>query len=287
MNHGDALPDNLEQRILNLISQVFESTFESSDFLTRLQAIKAAFFKRDYNQIFKDPENLSIYSAKYVPTRSLCYYNLIKNEEKIFELINNRETRIFSVGSGAGSELLGFAAALNHANKTANSTHTRLHLYMQDYVNWGTILDSLESKIREQLEIKVDTLKCVFMVSDVLEPTKELQQQFAMADLITFMFVMNELFVNKKAAIEMIQLLAKNMRKGTHLLIVDSAGSFSNLNVGGKTYMIYFLLDALKEFDVVVSHDSVWYRYPENLKYPQIAPLENMRHFIRLYCKNC
>lgn len=80
------------------------------------------------------------------------------------------------------------------------------------------------------------------------------------ADLITFMFVMNELFVNKTKSMALIQSLVSNMKKGAYLLIVDSAGSFSHLKVGGQTYMIYFLLDAIKTLEKVIAEDSKWYR---------------------------
>ncbi|CAG8478816.1 10082_t:CDS:10 [Ambispora gerdemannii] len=277
-------------------NNIFQDTLDQQDFQNRLQSIKTAFFNRDYNAVFTDPENLSIYSARYIPGRALCYFNLIKNETKILELFgnnNNGETRVFSVGSGAGSELVGFVSALHHHQistdntfKDDDNTQGKLILHMQDYVDWGKVLNNLELTIREQWNISHKKLECLFSVGDVLEPTRKLQEQFAKADLITFMFVMNELFIDKKKAIEMIQLLVNTMQKGSHLLVLDSAGSFSNIKIGEKTYMIYFLLDALKGFTPVISNDSTWYRYPEGLKYHELAPLENMRYYIRLYRKD-
>ncbi|CAG8514172.1 8517_t:CDS:10, partial [Ambispora leptoticha] len=313
-------------RILDMIQKVFQNTLDQQDFQNRLQLIKAAFYNRDYDAVFTDHENLSVYSARYIPGRALCYFNLIKNEPKILELFgnnNNDETRVFSVGSGAGSELVGFVTALFHhqissSNNDSNTFEGKLILHMQDYVDWSKVLNSLELTIREQWNISHNKLECLFSVDDVLEPTQKLKEQFAKADLITFMFVMNELFINKKKAIEMIQLLVKMMRKGSHLLvgyliisviflvilnsfvlntfdrsqstcarqILDSAGSFSNIKIGENTYMIYFLLDALKGFTPVISNNSTWYRYPEDLKYHKSAPLENMRYYIRLYRKD-
>ncbi|KAI7904899.1 uncharacterized protein BX663DRAFT_503958 [Cokeromyces recurvatus] len=69
--------------------------------------------------------------------------------------------------------------------------------------------------------------------------------------------------------------------------------------------MVYMLLDAIKDLELVVGEDSRWYRYsiykyiykylillltlyyiirhPEHLKYP--IDVQNMRYFIRLYKK--
>lgn len=42
--------------------------------------------------------------------------------------------------------------------------------------------------------------------------------------------------------------------------VVESAGSFSHLKVGNKTYMVYMLLDAIQDLELVVGEDSRWYR---------------------------
>lgn len=42
--------------------------------------------------------------------------------------------------------------------------------------------------------------------------------------------------------------------------VVESAGSFSHLKVGNKTYMVHMLLDAIKDLKPVIAEDSRWYR---------------------------
>ncbi|RKP24366.1 hypothetical protein SYNPS1DRAFT_23539, partial [Syncephalis pseudoplumigaleata] len=106
--------------------------------------------------------------------------------------------------------------------------------------------------------------------------------ELARADLVTAMFVMNELFTDKRQAMKLVQALVAHLRPGAYFLLVDSAGSFSNLKVGQRTYMIYTIFDALHAyFEPVISEDSEWYRYPKHLNYP--LELNNMRYFIRLY----
>jgi archaeosine-15-forming tRNA-guanine transglycosylase len=49
---------------------------------------------------------------------------------------------------------------------------------------------------------------------------------------------MNELIsTSKKAFVKFIAGLVENMKTGSHLLVVDSAGSFSEAQVNGHEYM--------------------------------------------------
>lgn len=74
------------------------------------------------------------------------------------------------------------------------------------------------------------------------------------------MFTINELFVKKKEALEFLKRLHENMKEGAHLLIVDSAGSFSEVRVAGRKYMVYELIDFFPGFQKVVSENATWYR---------------------------
>lgn len=136
-----------------------------------------------------------------------------------------------------------------------------VQLCMQDIGDWSGVLDSLEGSVRRQWKLDEQQLQCSYEQGDVLEPSTRRDELIHSADLITFMFVMNELFVNKTKSMALIQSLVSNMKKGAYLLVVDSAGSFSHLKVGGQTYMIYFLLDAIKTLEKVIGEDSKWYRY--------------------------
>jgi 25S rRNA (uracil2843-N3)-methyltransferase len=77
------------------------------------------------------------------------------------------------------------------------------------------------------------------------------------------------------------------MKKGSFLLVVDPASSFSEFQVQGQdttsTYKLFNLLDAIQAFECVAQSDSEWYRFPKDLDFP--LKLNNMRYYFRLYKK--
>ncbi|KAI7868319.1 hypothetical protein BDF14DRAFT_1795289 [Spinellus fusiger] len=268
-----------EQSILILIVKACTPTFSRPDFGKTLQSIKANFVQRDYEGIFTEADNLQVYSAAYVPGRALCYYEIFSRPQLIKLLAQS--TKVYAVGSGSGSELVSIAAAMTRVP----CERQKVQLVMHDIGAWGDVLGQFEARIRTDWKMPVNALTCSYQQSDVLNPENEAQQTelISSADLITFMFVMNELFVNKKGAMALIQSLVGSMKKGAYLLVVESAGSFSYLKVGDKTYMVYTLLDAVKDFECVLSYDSLWYRHPDHLRYS--IDIQNMRYFLRLYRK--
>ncbi|KAI9494989.1 hypothetical protein BDB00DRAFT_955136 [Zychaea mexicana] len=271
---------NPEQNILNVIRQACTDTLSRDDFGKTLQSIKANFVQRDYEGIFTaEARNLQVYSAAYVPGRALCYFEIFC-QSQLLKLLARR-TCIYAIGSGSGSELVSFAAAMTRVP----AERQRIKLIMQDIGEWAKVLETFESASRQSWKLTEEQFSCQYLQGDILDPTKrdERAQRIADADLITFMFVMNELFVKKAAAMEMVQSLVTNMKKGAHLLVVESAGSFSHLKVGNKTYMVHMLLDAIKDLQSVISDDARWYRHPDNVRYP--LDVQNMRYFIRLYKK--
>lgn len=96
----------------------------------------------------------------------------------------------------------------------------KVNLIMQDIGEYKTVLDSLETTIREKWLLTQQQLQCTYEQSDVLDADNhEIDTRLQEADLITFMFVMNELFVKKAAAMALIQKMVKSMKKGAHLLV--------------------------------------------------------------------
>ncbi|KAI9259390.1 hypothetical protein BY458DRAFT_588462 [Sporodiniella umbellata] len=272
------LGSNAEQNIISMIRKASMSTFSREDFLKTLQTIKASFVQRDYEGIFTEASNLEVYAAAYVPGRALCYYEIF-NRPQLLKLLMKR-SQVYCIGSGSGSELVAIAAAMTRVP----AEHQKISLIMQDIGDYESVLASLEKTIREKWLIDEKQLNCVYEKGDILNLENTLiEERLKKSDLITFMFVINELFVKKAPALALIQSVVKSMKKGSHLLVVESAGSFSHLKVGSKTYMVYTLLDAIQDLELVIGEDSRWYRHPENLKYP--IDIQNMRYFIRLYKK--
>lgn len=134
------------------------------------------------------------------------------------------------------------------------------------------------SKFENRINVEFDR-------SDVLDTSSEnsISNRFDQMDLITFMFVLNELFCDKARTVKMLTKLVLNMKKGAHLLVVESAGSFSELKVGSKELMVYKLLDQIPKLEIIEKIDSIWYRFNPTLSFP--LPLNNMRYFARLYKK--
>ncbi|KAG0741176.1 hypothetical protein G6F57_008182 [Rhizopus arrhizus] len=273
------LGNDAEQNIVSMIRKACMNTFARNDFMKTLQAIKASFVHRDYEGIFTESSNLEVYAAAYVPGRALCYYEIFSSRPSLLKILMKR-SQLYCIGSGSGSELVAIAAAMTRVP----AERQKIKLVMQDIGEYESVLTSFEETIRERWSVTEDQLSCVYEKGDILDPDSTLiKERMSQADLITFMFVINELFVKKAAALNLIQTLVKSMKSGAHLLVVESAGSFSHLKVGNKTYMVYMLLDAIQDLELVISEDSRWYRHPDNLKYP--IDVQNMRYFIRLYKK--
>ncbi|KAI8339050.1 hypothetical protein BC941DRAFT_451351 [Chlamydoabsidia padenii] len=240
------LGKDAEQNILSAIRRSCFDTFARKNFGSTLQMIKHSFVDRDYEGIFTDPDNLNVYSAAYVPGRALCYFRIFCLPP-LLKLLTKR-TKIYAVGSGSGSELVSIAAAMTRVP----GERQRIQLDMQDIGEWQHVLKQFEQHTARTWGISDEQLTC-----DVLDPTSTTAQSIASADLITFMFVMNELFVKKAQAMALIQTLVASMKKGAYLLVVESAGSFSHLQVGNKTYMVYTLLDAIPDFERILSGTGV------------------------------
>lgn len=112
---------------------------------------------------------------------------------------------------------------------------------------------------------------------------------------VTLMFTLNELYTNGGIGktTKFLKLLSEMLPDRSLLLVVDSPGSYSEAAVGKekKRYPMQWLLDhtlmdvraASKdyEWEKLESHDSIWFRLPEELSYP--IQLENMRYQMHLY----
>lgn len=200
-----------------MIRKACMNTFARKDFFKILQSIKMSFVQRDYEGIFTDSVNLEVYSAAYVPGRALCYFEIFCRPQLLKFL--TRPSQIYCVGSGSGSELAAISAAMTRVP----AERQRVKLIMQDIGDYESVLNSFQETIREKWLLTEEQLSCIYEQSDVLdqEHAETVDKRLAESDLITFMFVMNELFVKKAAAMALIQRMVKSMKKGAHLLVSD------------------------------------------------------------------
>ncbi|KAJ1911382.1 hypothetical protein IWQ60_010166 [Tieghemiomyces parasiticus] len=308
-----ALGRHPEQSILTVIRLACHDLIDDPDFAAKLRSIKERFLVRDYVGVFSNPPNLPIYAAQYIPGRSLCYFELFRTEKALRRILNGRP-RVFCMGAGAGSELVALMAASLYTptdadgnliqGKTSVETtkdsrpphHNGKHgarlgsvnprpvvCHIQDFADWQPVLNRLETTIRDVWHVPRSWFQIHFTQSDLLDPdTDRLAASLAEADLVTSLFVMNELFCEQAKAMALVNLIIKHLRPGKHFLLIDSAGSFSEIKVGNNTYMLYTVFDSLKRFfKPILSDNARWYRYPENVSYP--LKLDNMQYYLRLY----
>ncbi|KAJ3073339.1 hypothetical protein HDU98_001752 [Podochytrium sp. JEL0797] len=287
----------METRIIKTFREACEPILTNNDFRERRRTIKDLFLQRDYAAIFTDPSLLAVYVAEYSPSRALCYYSLFTTTPSLAKIITTANS-VYCVGAGSGGEMVGITAARNELKPKTNLT-----LHAQDLADYSSAMAPIESALKT--EFKSAKITCESSVFDILssdpahmvEKTKKVGE----ADVITAFFILNELLANsKREFVQFVKLLVMGMKEGACLVVVDSAGSFSEVNVGSRkkkvaeeeeddeapaqpTYMVYNLLDAIQAFEVVEKSDSQWYRFPEGLHYP--IKLNNMRHFLRVYRK--
>ncbi|ORX64940.1 hypothetical protein BCR32DRAFT_212309 [Anaeromyces robustus] len=285
----------VSQAILNIIKTACQEHISNEAFESNLQQIKTHFFNREYDAIFSEPKYLPIYTTAYAPSRALAYNELFTSHPELMNILATPNAYIYCMGSGAGSEIVGLTCA-NLASST--NENQGLEIHCQDYADYSKVQESLEKTLKNQWNIQDSRIKYSSSVADVLKNDNTngmtVDEHISKATLVTAMFLMNELFtMSKKETVQLITRLVKNLTKGSYFLLVDSAGSFSNLNVNNsegdtkKTIMIYQLIDMIKSFDILIKDDAVWYRLPNEKVQPLHYPtkLNNMRYFLRLYQK--
>jgi 25S rRNA (uracil2843-N3)-methyltransferase len=273
----------MEKHILSVFSVGCQDSLRSASFEEKRAAIKSLFFNRDFDGIFKNPSLLETYTADYAPSRALCYHHLFSREPQLVSILSGiDDLQILCIGGGAGSEMVGIGAALAPVLKDRKTTSI---LILQDIADYTSVLHRLENAFRKFYSVPVELLSFQHAVYDVTQDTDQrLGACLSACNLITACFILNEILsASRSKFVQLITKMVHRMSEGAFLLVVDSAGSFSELEVGQQTVMCYHLLDRIAAFDCLVSKDAAWYRLPPGLQYP--SKLNNMRYFLRLYRK--
>ncbi|ORX51647.1 hypothetical protein DM01DRAFT_1363439 [Hesseltinella vesiculosa] len=143
-----------EQVILSAIRKSCFETFARKDFGSTLQKIKASFVDRDYEGIFTETNNLSVYSASYVPGRALCYYKIFTQAP--FLKLWAKKTKVYAIGAGSGSELVGLAAAMTRVP----GENQQVELLMQDIGSWQDVLTQFEQHTARHWHLTEAQLTC-------------------------------------------------------------------------------------------------------------------------------
>lgn len=262
---ADATIEN-EQKLLDKFKAITEPTIKSRYFTGILQSLKGALYNKNYLEAFGNEDYLRAYLARYVPSRGIVYYRMMKLYSNLLGLSNNQT--IISIGGGAGSELAGLSVAAEELKLS------RLNLKLLDIGNWDKIIEDLNTQF-VGLNVTVDQ-------KDVLNDDSI---NYSNASIITILFTISELFIQSKAkSLQFLNKLTNDCQPGTKLLIAESVGlSLVPVGQSGKTYPITMILDhTLKSnWRVLESQDAQWFRLSPDVQYP--LKLENCRCIIRIY----
>lgn len=283
-------------KVIDLFLDNFKYILGSEDLQEMIQVVKGELFKRDYLSAFDSDDKRFAYVARWSPARALAYASLFASLEPIRSLFEHpeRKSRVLCVGGGAASELVGMASVFCSLKLSCGDSPSNLEMDVIDIADWSTIVANLSDYIKSHWLYDGNKFNANFVHGDVLVKSAA-ELRLPSLDLITLLFTTNELFCEKKAeTIRFLQLLSSNCRKGTLLLITESAGSYSHITVGLKQFPVQFLIDTILvgkpganngAWKIVDQSDSCWYRINEKeVAYP--VKLENMRFFYRLYEKN-
>ncbi|KAL9118684.1 MAG: hypothetical protein Q9187_004770 [Circinaria calcarea] len=249
---------------------------------------------------------------------------------------------IACLGAGAGAEVVAFAGYLHHLHATARKHDTSadqaqstsgidltpmasIVVQMLDIADWSTVLGKLYSSTTKSPPLSKYASSTLKSMNGPLVEPENFRVSFGQKDLlntdaeclaavvrdaavVTLMFTLNELYsTSMSKATNLLLNLTYLMQPGSLLLVVDSPGSYSIVNLGkdvgrsppgsAKKYPMQWLLDHTlmdaskigdgkdasqgNQWEKVVSEDSKWFRLPQGLKYP--LDLEDMRYQLHLY----
>ncbi|KAK9238075.1 hypothetical protein V1525DRAFT_402357 [Lipomyces kononenkoae] len=310
----------IQQSVLSLLRRTFSAVYSHPETLAKtIQSVKGHLYTRDYAAAFGSPDYLLAYVVRWSPSRALAYLHVLGDLCPLIpEVLTspsqkpNNTKDILCIGGGAGGEVLALATL-------ANELHAKnVNILAVDIAHWDDVFEGLRDGIRRGFgwdkkddEIAKDDndIELRFRQMDILDIPCYLKSNdddkailtsngdvpgsshdnidFGSLDIITIMFTTNELFAQSKPrTLTLFQYMSENCKPGTLLLILESAGSYSHIQIGSKTFPVQFLLDHIMVGNVagwekVVDDDAVWFRIQNDLKYP--LELENMRFFLRLY----
>ena len=295
--------------------------------------IKALLLRTGQREITEDLIPAAVPAeTKYEPLETMT------TSEKLPGNLPLENVNIACLGAGAGAEILALAGYLHGLYAEVYGelppSHTKFNTDLQirplavkvvDIADWSNVVKELYSSTTTSPELSkyassaskainaplVDSRR--FSVSfdqqDVLDMEVErLAAVLQDAVLVTLMFTLNELYTaSMSKATNLLLTMTYLMQPGSLLLIVDSPGSYSVVELGKitaegsavseKRYPMQLLLDHTLieassigssrntsqggQWEKIASHDSNWFRLPQNLKYP--LDLEDMRYQLHLY----
>ena len=312
-----------------------------SRLLQDVQQVKHYLYERDFPNAFGKETLREAYALRWSPTRALAYASVFYSidplnlkEVSVSRTQTNGEAQdgikravrstndVVCMGGGGGAELVGLAAYLHHAtyierpdSEVSGHNHRSLSCTIIDLADWSSVIQKLltlvNSEPSQNAQSDVRSALCSpnltakLRQQDVLEFTeKDMVAQYQGVKLVTIMFTLNELYSTSISKTTRLLLNLSNvLDEGALLLVVDSPGSYSTVNIGRdgqeKKYPMQFLLDHTlldsaadtpvdgkekiarwKKFEGI---ESRWFRLAKGVRYP--IGLEDMRYQLHSYCR--
>ncbi|KAF2835362.1 hypothetical protein M501DRAFT_924055, partial [Patellaria atrata CBS 101060] len=311
-------PPSLSQKLLTTFSTAFLVS-NSPNFNSTLQAIKSDLYNRNFNSAFGTEERRAAYAARWSAGRALGYLQVFRDVgEYISETLESRllneeaqnELRAICLGGGAGAEVAALAGCgeLESLEITSSTPPTlvpselTLSLTAVDLADWSSTLQLLTSNLTHNLfrHCSHPPLTTKFLQHNLLQPLPTpISDTIQHIHLVTLLFTLNELYTASLPQTQRFLFsLTELARPGTLFLVVDSAGSYSEISLGKgqkRKYPMAWLLDHTllrkedddadghgnAEWEKLESVGSRWFRLPAGLKYS--IELENMRYQLHLY----
>lgn len=248
------------------------------------------------------------------------------------------QIKILNLGGGAGAEVVALAGLLCDIGRSAKpigSTSGDLRqpkmifeVTTVDIADWSSVIGRLNASLTTMPAMPGyasggvandivtmfdhDSFRVNFEQHDLLKmEVSQMEPLLRNCTLVTFMFTLNELYSTSLSATTKCLLSITNLiQQGSLLLVVDSPGSYSTVNIGKdvksqatqkqkapSAYPMLWLLDHTllhaavdgtsklsnqeKQWERLHGNDSKWFRLPQGLEYP--IDLENMRYQMHLY----
>lgn len=251
----------MELGLLSAFERVYRETLQDYALRDRIQTVKDALYRRSYVEAFATEENLSAYVVRWTPSRALAYAHIFHNYPSLNQVLS-QSPNVLCIGGGAGGEI----AAL--------STFPDVSVSAADLGEWEPVTGPLARDLN---------IHATFLHGDAMSISLELEAY----QMVTCLFTTNELFAQSKAkAMRFLHSLSR-CPVGCLFVAIESAGSYSEIQVGTKKFPIYFLihhaLTSSGTWRLKEAKDSEWYRIPAGIASCYPLELQNMRYFLRVY----
>ena len=301
----------------NAFSDLLDEKYIKTSLEPKLQNIKHHLYRRDFQTAFGDYDSMRVYAARWSPPRALAYREIFEAVSRDIHSEVDRGHGLTNVnwvciGGGGGAEIAALVALL----ESGDYQKMQIVATIVDIADWSTVIEQLPGALLNSTSSPNATQKRITttsIIQNVLDSDSvqsgTLQKSLLNADIVTIFFTLNELFTDSLPKTQTFLLsLTHTMKKGSRLVVLDSAGSYSSVGLGSKLtckesseeglskrkYPMAWLLDHVllklaTQIDApktppwrkIFTSESRWFRPPEDLSYP--LKLENMRYQLHVF----